>query len=107
MAKSRWLIVLVGINPYHTIITHNEMIAVIAAHRDGKKIECGSAKDNVWGPWTAKAGHMNFQAFDYRIAVEPRRCWVKWDKDGELRYTKDPLLAINDTGLQLVVEEIK
>ena len=85
-------------------MTHNEMIAVIEAHRDGKRIQIKFGdqlgKDCERPDWS-------FDTFEYRIAVEPRRCWVRWDKDGEFRYTKDSLLVIDDAGWQLVIEEVK
>lgn len=61
-------------------MNHNEMIAVIAAHREGKKIEAKAkvfSKDKQWLPCNPLPV-WNFSEYDYRIAVEPRRCWVKW-----------------------------
>ena len=57
--------------------THDEMIAVIAAHRDGKAIEhrCPSVSKAEWKP--LRSGKIlpvlfNFDDFDYRIKREPR-----------------------------------
>lgn len=48
---------------------HNSMIAVIAAHRDGKGIECKSKGNFPWRKATSPS--WDFCSFDYRIA-EPR-----------------------------------
>jgi hypothetical protein len=51
------------------------MIAVIAAHRDGKAVQCkyhsaraqwNDTENPVW----------SFELFDYRIKPEPLECWV-------------------------------
>jgi hypothetical protein len=61
-------------------MTHDEMIAVIAAHRDGKTIQyCRAHRENwvdiesdpVW----------DFQFSDYRIKPEPLECWVNTYKN--------------------------
>lgn len=58
------------------MMTHDEMIAVIAAHRDGKKIQFrrrrvrGSTWSKVIEPvW-------NFDENDYRTEPEPIEVWV-------------------------------
>jgi len=87
----------------------DEMIAVIQAHKEGKRIECGNKKDNVWGTWTLEAHHMNFQAFDYRIAREPRKCWVKWDDDKSpfvCDYHSFDEVSAKIHGWQLVIEDL-
>lgn len=89
-------------------MNHNDMIAVIAAHRDGKKIECkySHKEHDKWVPVEFPPS-WDFGTYDYRIAVEPRWCWVRWGKDGEFRYTTDSLIAATTSDWQLVVEEIK
>ena len=54
-------------------MTHDEMIAVIQAHRDGKAIQYRH-KCSEWSP--APQPNWNFSAYDYRIKPEPLECWV-------------------------------
>jgi len=90
-------------------MTYNEMIAVIAAHRDGKKLECrhAGAESSQW----VRVGGIpcwNFTLYDYRIAVEPRRCWVRWcgAKLQVVEFVEgDNTESLN--GWQLVIEEVK
>jgi hypothetical protein len=56
-------------------MTHDEMIAVIQAHREGKKIQ---VRDRVNGePWDDLQSNesFNFVGFEYRVRPEPRE-WV-------------------------------
>ncbi len=66
-------------------MTHNEMIAVIAAHRDGKKIEYRNGRDNG-NRWMVieSVPLWNFGDGEYRIKPEPRECWVKFDSRGSV-----------------------
>lgn len=50
-------------------MTHDEIIAVVAAHRDGNGIECKSKGNFPWRKATSPS--WDFCSFDYRIA-EPR-----------------------------------
>ncbi len=65
------------------MMTHDEMIAVIRAHAEGKKIQ--------WRPvhmpqreWehtdeqSASAPAWNFARYDYRVAPEPRKAQRVW-----------------------------
>lgn len=56
-------------------MTHGEMIAVIAAHRDGKAIQFCSF--DMGGEWR-DADHpaWDFANYNYRIKPEPREWWV-------------------------------
>lgn len=54
----------------HTM-THDEMIAVIAAHRDGKAIEYRYSNRGEWNK--VKLPHWDFAAFQFRVAPEPKR----------------------------------
>jgi hypothetical protein len=49
---------------------HNAMIAIIAAHRDGKQIEARHHGESHWFS-THKPPHWNFHEFEYRIKPEP------------------------------------
>ena len=57
------------------MMTHDEMIAVIAAHRDGKKIQCQS-KDGRDNWFDTPDPVWDFAFCDYRIKPEPREWWV-------------------------------
>ena len=58
-------------------MTHDEMIEVIQAHKEGKEIEY---KSNVTGEWCASGKPAwDFQCFEYRIKAtppEPKTIWV-------------------------------
>jgi hypothetical protein len=57
-------------------MTHDEMIAVIQAHKDGKLIECRGKEFISWSP--AHNPAWDFRGYDYRIKPEPRRIWVNY-----------------------------
>lgn len=91
-------------------MTHDEMIAVIAAHRDGKKIECrqteaGRITNEVFSQasllmrselvrkgaatwenqpiseWKPKTGNLfDFISWEYRILAEPREWEIRINK---------------------------
>ena len=61
-------------------MNHDEMIAVIQAHKDGKQIQWKSrngvdgwddCSDGYWQP------KFNFGCCDYRIKPEPREWWIE------------------------------
>ena len=58
-------------------MTHDEMIEVIQAHRDGKKIEW-RLKNEEDSPWSNSPFGISwdFHDFDYRIKQEPREWWI-------------------------------
>jgi len=49
-------------------MTHDEMIAVIQAHKDGANLECYNRNDNVIG-WSDTQGYpiFNFAIYNYRV----------------------------------------
>lgn len=58
-------------------MTHEEMIAVIAAHKEGKKIEFCRGLDHDWEP--CENPGFDFIAYLYRVKPEPpepREWWV-------------------------------
>jgi hypothetical protein len=57
-------------------MTHDEMIAVIQAHKDGKVIQFRCIRDR--GDWMTKktAPNWNFDAVDYRAKPEPKEYWL-------------------------------
>jgi hypothetical protein len=53
-------------------MTHDEMIAVIQAHKEGKTIYC-KAKFKSVDKWeVSTAPGFNFNAFDYKVRKEPQ-----------------------------------
>lgn len=72
-------------------MTHDEMIAVIAAHKEGKQIECKTKQieDARWvDPCHLRKGDFNFGGFDYRIKPEPLVLWAAFYPDGGLMAVK-------------------
>lgn len=59
-------------------MTPQEIIDVVTAFRDGKRME---AKHKILGDsWNILAiPAWNFDEFDYRVAREPRRVWIHDD----------------------------
>ena len=61
-------------------MTHDEMIAVIQAHKEGKEVE--------WRPtgaerWRLATPLWDFDTCEYRIKPEPKTIWVnEYDDDG-------------------------
>ncbi len=64
------------------MMTHNEMIEVIQAHRDGKKIQAKSILID-WHDTVLNQPSWNFDVYDYRIKPEPREWWVNVYPDGD------------------------
>ena len=59
-------------------MTHDEMIAVLIAQKDGKAIQC-ALREQVTNPlWieTRPGALLNFQVAIYRIKPEPMVIWV-------------------------------
>ena len=50
-------------------MTHDEMIAVIQAHKEGKAIQCRPKKTIKWSE--TKNPSWDFQSYDYRVAPTP------------------------------------
>ena len=63
-------------------MTHDEMIAVIAAHKEGKQIECKSRSRNDWHDIAMP--NFNFEECDYRIKPEPLVLWGEYKHNGKL-----------------------
>lgn len=60
--------------------SHDSMIAVIAAHRDGKEIEYRHhSNDSEWKPVQPDDKGFTFMSFEYRIKpvpTKPREWWI-------------------------------
>ena len=60
------------------MMTPDEMIAVIQAHKEGKKLECRSA-DLSGGKWhPVLEPSFNFKLVEYRVKPEPREFWLAY-----------------------------
>jgi len=60
-------------------MNHNEMIEVIAAHRDGKALQCWSHAGQTWVNWEhseADQLRRSMGATKFRVKPEPRRGFV-------------------------------
>ena len=69
-------------------MTHDEMIEVIKAHKEGKKLECRTKGIGRWGP--TKLPQFDFQKFDYRVKQEPVELWaVGYGAAVALTYTSE------------------
>lgn len=55
-------------------MTHDEMIAVILAHKAGKKIESRAIGKNEW--YCLADPVWDFAHYDYRVKREPRDFWL-------------------------------
>lgn len=56
-------------------MTHDEMIAVIQAHKEGKQIEYRTI--NPESPWVyVKNPKWDFPQIEYRVKPEPRTFWL-------------------------------
>jgi hypothetical protein len=67
-------------------MTHEEMIAVLQAHKDGKKIECRTKWEECWKAAPTNPC-WNFDLYDYRIKPEPpkpKELWVNEYASGGL-----------------------
>lgn len=72
-------------------MTHNEMIAVIQAHKEGKTIQTrlrDGSEANTW--YTPVSVRFNFAVYDYRVKKEPR---VRWMIDVVDRDTGRPIMV--------------
>lgn len=81
-------------------MTHDEMIAVIAAHRDGKQIECNATENEKDPAGWLIATHLDddrlfdFGGFDYRIKPEPLVLWAAFYPDGGLQAVRTTEAAL-------------
>ncbi len=55
------------------VMTDDEIIAVVQAHKEGKKIEVRKELDNGTYYWVATDPAWNFSVYCYRVAIEPRK----------------------------------
>jgi hypothetical protein len=84
-------------------MTHDEMIAVIQAHKAGKFIETKYKDSN--GPWDLRnpgLPNFNFNSYDYRVKKEPIKCFVLVDRSGTARCVIPKGYAVSDNNLTVV-----
>lgn len=55
-------------------MTHDEIIAVVQAHKEGKVIQSKLRRKEL--EWYDTAPSWDFHNFDYRVKPEPREWWV-------------------------------
>jgi hypothetical protein len=87
-------------------MTHDEMIAVLQAAKEGKKIEVADRGGSNWGP-TAMEPTWNFATYDYRVRREPRSGtgW-KYDQPDAWIYPDSIIPSCNAPMYRLKWEEI-
>jgi hypothetical protein len=62
-----------------SIMTDDEIIAVVQAHKDGKKIQVQSGHFHDWETLSDRCEvQWNFGLFNYRVAPEPRKPREFW-----------------------------
>jgi hypothetical protein len=61
-------------------MSDDEIIAVVQARKDGKKIECRSILPSGWNKWSSVNWPpvWNFEKAEYRVAPEPRKPREWW-----------------------------
>jgi len=92
-------------------MAHDEMIAVIAAHRDGKKIQIKGSLSGIWSD--IDTSKFNFLHCEYRVKPEPVEAWAVVTKDGvmfgvyQYRHSAENVVKATATYLRIVrlVEE--
>jgi len=58
-------------------MTDQEIVDVVRAHMEGKKIEIRDKEIGVWMTHEPFKLGWNFVDLDYRVAKEPRRVWLQ------------------------------
>lgn len=74
-------------------MTHDEMIAVIQAHKNGGKVEYRERSEIAWTPVISGKPLWNFAAHDYRIKPAPRSLWVVRYQSGNIAGTYTDLVS--------------
>ena len=78
-------------------MTHDEIIAVVAAHRDGKAIEWRNIRSNSEWRDLVDIPAWSFNNTEYRIKPEPpkpREWWIERMPDGETNLWTCPRSAV-------------
>lgn len=87
-------------------MTHDEMIAVIQAHKEGKRIEF-NARRLIFPEWLlCREPAWDFSTYDYRIAREPRKMWIRWAPHPDSHICDYRTTAQTGPGWQEVTEKL-
>ena len=71
-------------------MTHNEMIEVIQAHRDGKVVECQRIVSS-YSEWSRTViPSWDFSKFRYRVKLEPAELWALKNSSGGMTILSEP-----------------
>jgi hypothetical protein len=62
-------------------MTHDEMIEVIAHHKNGGKVEYKHKNGKIW--WDTKDNVWDFFSCDYRAKPEPLVVWIIYNKTAQ------------------------
>lgn len=57
-------------------MTHDEMIDVILAHKEGISVQLRKRGSSAWFPQETRSGLFDFIDYEYRIKPEPKTIWV-------------------------------
>lgn len=86
-------------------MTHDEMIAVIAHHRNGGKVEMKPKGDYEWQ--NANGIVWNFGIMDYRAKPEPLVLWAEIMPDGRhIQSSLNQFKPTNGGTLKKFIEEL-
>ena len=72
-------------------MTPDQIIEVVTAFKNGKKIE---ARHKAMGDWHVAVPAWDFHQFDYRVKPEPMELWVNVYEDGSIGTFSDVRDAI-------------
>lgn len=86
-------------------MTHDQMIEVIRAHRDGKVVQARNLRGGEW--FDADSPCWDFASFEYRIKREPREFILRVFPDGSgTAFEPGSLVEISDVAAALGAEVI-
>lgn len=77
-------------------MTPDQIIEVVTAFKNGKKIEC---RNKVCGTWVDATPDWNFYHYDYRVKPEPMELWVNVYDDGSGMGYTNKASALNRAGM--------
>lgn len=91
------------------MMTDDEIIAVVKARKEGKKIQCRFINNDR--QWFVAVPEWNFSRYVYRVKPEPLVCWVVKYDDGSIGYPAFPTekhaqdVAISNQGVAVKMVE--
>jgi len=67
------------------MMTHDEMIAVIQADKDGSAVQYRLIRggDDSWTDGKSGGFIWDFSKYEYRVKPEPRSLWISFDERGK------------------------